>query len=68
MPASGNTCGPVIARRPAEASGVAGAVAILVGYFAGIDYAGVLSALGVVVGFVPAAVTWIVTLVRKPKP
>jgi hypothetical protein len=53
-------------KRPAETGGVAGSVALLVGYFAGIHDAGVLTALGVVFGFVPAAITWAVVTFRKP--
>jgi hypothetical protein len=52
-------------RRPAEAGGVAAAVALLIGRFAGIEDPDVIVALGIVVGFVPAAVTWLVELVRR---
>jgi hypothetical protein len=51
--------------RPAESGAVAGAVALLIGHFAGIDDAGVLTAMGVVIGFIPAAITWIVNTFRK---
>lgn len=57
---------PVVTRRPAEAGGVAGAVGLLVGYLAGIDDPAVIVALGVVVGFVPAAITWLRATMRKP--
>lgn len=50
--------------RPAETGGVAGAVAFLICYFAGVHDAGVLTALGVVLGFLPAAITWMVGLVK----
>jgi hypothetical protein len=53
--------------RPAETGAVAGAIALLIGYFAGIDDAAVLTAMGVVIGFIPAAITWLVTTFRKPK-
>jgi hypothetical protein len=53
------------ASRPAEYGGVTGAVAVLIGHIAGINDAGTLAALAVVVGFIPAAITWAVTLVRK---
>lgn len=53
--------------RPAETGAVAGAIALLIGYFAGIDDAAVLTAMGVVIGFMPAAITWLVTTFRKPK-
>lgn len=55
--------------RPAETGGVAGAVALLVAYFAGLHDPAIVTAIGVVVGFVPAAITWTVQLVRgKAKP
>lgn len=50
--------------RPAETGGVAGALAYLIAYFAGLHDEGVLVALGVVLGFVPAGITWTVELVR----
>lgn len=53
------------ASRPAEYGGAAGAVAVLLGHILGINDAGTLAAFAVVVGLIPAAVTWIVTLVRK---
>ena len=52
--------------RPAESGGVAAAIAVLIAYFAGLDNPGVIAALAAVVGFIPAAVTWIVTLIRGP--
>jgi hypothetical protein len=52
-------------RRPAETAGLAGALAVLIGYVAGIDNPAVLAALAVVVGAVPAVVTYAVTLRRK---
>lgn len=54
--------------RPAETGGVAASLALLIGYFAGIHDAGVLTAIGVVIGFVPAAITWLVVTFGKPKP
>jgi hypothetical protein len=51
-------------RRPAELSGIAGSLAFLICYIAGVDDPGVLAALGTVLGFIPAVVTWIVVLVR----
>ena len=50
-------------RRPAETSTAAGALAVLVGYVLGIRDPEVLVALTVVLGTVPAAVTWLVELV-----
>lgn len=51
--------------RPAETVGVAAAVAVLIAYFAGIDDPGLIAAMAVIVGFIPAAVTWCVELARK---
>jgi hypothetical protein len=53
-------------KRPAELGGAAGSVAILVAWALGVDDAGIIAAIGVVVGFVPAAITWTVTTVRRP--
>lgn len=44
---------------------MAGAVALLLAHALGVTDPDVYLALGVVVGFVPAAVTWIVTLARQ---
>ncbi len=46
--------------RPAETAGLAGAVAVLVAWAAGVDQPAVIAAIGVVVGALPAAVTWVV--------
>ncbi len=54
-----------LARRPAEISGLAGAVTLLVVHLAGVTDPEVIVALGVVVGALPAVVTWIVGLVRR---
>lgn len=54
-----------IAERPAETGGVVGAVTLLVGKALGIDDPTTLVAIGVVVGFVPAAITWIVVKVKS---
>lgn len=51
--------------RPAEASGVAAALALLICRVVGVEDADTIVALGIVVGFVPAAVTWLVELRRK---
>lgn len=51
-------------RRPAETGGVAGAIALLVAHLLGVDDATVIVALAVVVGFVPAAITWLVVLLH----
>lgn len=55
---------PTPARRPAETGSLAGAAAILVGRLVGIDDPNTLVALTVILGFVPAAITWLVTLRR----
>lgn len=49
---------------PAETGGVAGAVALLVAHILGLNDASLIVALAVVAGFVPAAITWTVNLVR----
>lgn len=54
----------MVRTRPAEIGGVAGAVAFLICYLAGVHDAGVLASLGVVLGFVPAAITWLVVTFR----
>lgn len=54
----------VIARRPAETGGVAGALALLICRLLGVDDADTIVALGIVLGFVPAAITWAVELRR----
>lgn len=47
--------------RPAETvAGVAGALAALIGPPLGIDTAGEVAALAIVLGAIPAAVTWLV--------
>ena len=54
-------------QRPAESGGVAGALALLVAHLFGVNDATVIVSLAVVVGFVPAAITWlIVTFKGKP--
>jgi hypothetical protein len=54
-------------RRPAEASGLAGSVAILLAGVLGVTDPATIVALGVTVGALPAAVTWLVELLRRPK-
>lgn len=53
-----------VVNRPAEVGGVSGSVVILIGKAAGIDDPDALAAMGIVVGFVPAGITWLVTLIR----
>lgn len=55
------------AARPTEWAGVAGALAFLICRIAGVEDAAVLTALGIVLGFVPAAVTSIVEYVRSAR-
>lgn len=51
--------------RPAETGGVAAAIALLIAHLLGVDDATTITALAVVIGFVPAAITWVV-LKRHP--
>jgi len=52
-------------RRPAETSAAAAAIALLIASVVGLDNPATLTALAIVIGFIPTAVTWIVTLVRE---
>lgn len=54
----------IVSNRPAETGGVAGAAGLLIGRLLGIDDPNTLVAIGMVVGFAPAAITWLVTLIR----
>jgi hypothetical protein len=47
-------------QRPAETSAIAGAVALLLARIAGVDDPSTITAIAVVIGFIPAAVTSIV--------
>lgn len=60
-----NGKGNLVQRRPAESTGVAGALALLAARLLGVDDADTIMALAIVVGFIPAAVTWIVSTLRK---
>jgi hypothetical protein len=51
--------------RPAETGGVTAAVAVLIAYLAGLREPSVIIALTVVIGFVPAAITWLVVTLRS---
>jgi hypothetical protein len=53
--------------RPAETGGIATAIAVLIAHLFGVDDSTIIVTLAVIVGFVPAAITWLVTLIRKPK-
>jgi hypothetical protein len=55
-----------VTQRPAEIGGIAGAVAFLIARLVGVKDAATVTALGTIVGFVPAGITWLVTLKRKP--
>ncbi len=57
----------LVRTRPAETGGVASAMALLIAYACGVKDTGVIIALGVVVGFVPAAITWTVEVVRTAR-
>jgi hypothetical protein len=52
-------------RRPAELTGVAGSVAILVAHLLDVTDPETIVAMGVVVGALPAFVTWLVELLRS---
>jgi hypothetical protein len=51
-------------RRPAEVGGAASALALLLGRAFGIDDVDTVTALAVVIGILPAAITWTVSTVR----
>jgi hypothetical protein len=54
-----------VQRRPAETAGAAGAVSLLVAHLLGVTDATTITSLAVVLGFVPAGVTWLVTLIKR---
>lgn len=56
---------PVVKKRPAESGGIAAAIALLIAYAVGLDNPGVITAVAVVIGFVPAAITWLVVTIRN---
>jgi len=51
--------------RPAETGGVAGAITVLIASLLGVTDPTTLTALAVVIGFIPAAITWIVVKLRQ---
>lgn len=55
------------ARRPAEFTAVAAALALLIASLFGLDDPGILTALAVVIGFIPTAVTTAVEYVRSQR-
>lgn len=62
-----DTTPALVASRPAESAGVAGSAALLIGHAAGIDNPDVLVALGVIIGAIPAAVTFLVVQYRRAR-
>lgn len=56
-----------VAARPAETGGLAAALAVLIAYFAGLDDPAVIAALVIVVGALPAVITWCVVKYREAK-
>lgn len=50
--------------RPAEIGGIAGAIAFLIARAAGVTDPYTVTAIGTVVGFIPAAITWIVVKIQ----
>jgi hypothetical protein len=59
-----NQASRTVRRRPAETGGVAGALALIIARAAGLDDPNLIVAIATVIGFAPAAVTWIVDVVR----
>jgi len=57
-----------VSKNPAASFGVAGAVALLIARVMGVDDADTIVALATVILAAPAAVTWVVGLVRPTKP
>ena len=53
------------ARRPAETTAAAAAIALLICKALGVDDPDTLTALAVAIGFIPTVVTWIVELTRR---
>lgn len=52
------------AARPAEIGGISGAVGLLIARLAGISDPDTIVAIGAVVGFIPAAITYLVSVIR----
>lgn len=57
----------LVAARPAESAGIAGAAGLLLARVLGVSDPDTIVAIGAVIGFVPAAVTWLVTTIRSVK-
>lgn len=64
-PVNQNKVTSLPSRRPAETFTVVAALALLIGRLLGIDDPDVITALSVVLGFLPTAITWIVSTVRS---
>ena len=58
---------PNPAERPAEFGGVAGALALLIARALGVDDVTTVTAIAIVIGFIPALITWIVVLVNNQR-
>ena len=54
----------VVTRRPAETGGLAVVVAAVIARLAGLDDPEMLTYLTILAGSAPAAITWVVTLIR----
>ena len=58
--------GNIVQRRPAEsATPVAMAASVIIADIVGVDNASTMAAIAIVVAFVPAAITWLVTTVKS---
>lgn len=57
----------VVAARPSEIGGIAGSIGLLISRASGIDDVDTILAIGVVVGFIPAAITWLVEVIRTAR-
>lgn len=54
--------------RPAETTAAASALALLAARLLGVDDVDTVTALAIVIGGIPAVVTWLVELRRRPAP
>lgn len=57
----------LVAARPAEVGGIAGSIGLLIAKAAGIEDPDTIVAIGAVVGFIPAVITWIVEIIRSAR-
>lgn len=53
-----------VTNRPAETGGVAGALALLIAHLLGVNDTTTIISIAVILGFVPAGITWLVVLIR----